>query len=216
MVGENQLEALTVVRPRPRAVIVPALQLFDPRAWHILLHYVRDGGTLLVSGGIGHDMHNLPFALGLDEMPTELSPVPVSRYEELQDGTGRTYQLTFANEKISYVKQAHNRITSYQHGTGEIIWCGLPLELADEAAVIATIYRRAINHPAEERYVSNPLLIARRPIKDGTFILVVSEASHPQHISLDEGIQITVDANRAGALILGTDHTAQTFGGVHC
>jgi hypothetical protein len=216
MIGENHLDLLTTADHRPRVVIVPALQLFDARAWHILLQYVCAGGTLLVSGSIGRDLHNLPFAPGVDEMPVELSPVSVSRYEELEDGEGRTYQLTFAHEKISYVKKAHNQLCAYRHGAGKLVWCGLPLELAEEASVIATLYRQVINQPAQEHYISSSVLISRQPLKDGTLILVVSEASHSQVISLDEGMQITIDANRAGAIILGSDDVVQTFGGVHC
>jgi hypothetical protein len=190
--------------------------LFDPQAWFALLHYVHNGGTLLVSGVISRDLHNLPFDPGISAPFQELTPVPVSRYEELEDDEGRTYQLTFAQEKIGYVKKAHNHINSYRYGAGKLVWCGLPLELANETLVIKELYQRVLNlSPClEGQLMSSPLLISRQPLTDGTLMLVVSESSRVQHLQLDEGIQITIEPNRAGALILGPDQTVQTFGGL--
>ncbi|MBV9227683.1 MAG: beta-galactosidase, partial [Chloroflexi bacterium] len=221
MVSEYHLQTLTTARHRPRTIIVPAMQLFDPQAWLALLHYVHNGGTLLANGVISCDLHNLPFDPTIDGTFEEFSPVPVSRYEELyeelEDAEGRVYQLTFAAEKIGYVKRAHNHIHSYRYGAGTLVWCGLPLELANETWVMKEMYRRVLNlaHCAEEQHVSSSLLISRQPLTDGTLVLVVSESSRAQHVPLDEGIQITIEPNRAGALILGSDQTVQTFGGLY-
>ena len=112
MVSEYHLDILLSAPHRPRTVIVPALQLFDPQAWNVLLHYVNDGGTLLVTGVLARDPHNLPFDLNEDDMREVSSPVAVSRYEELTDNAGRKHAITFTDEKISYVKKAHNHIYS--------------------------------------------------------------------------------------------------------
>ncbi|HEY7419650.1 MAG TPA: beta-galactosidase, partial [Ktedonobacteraceae bacterium] len=239
MVSEYHLEALITTSPPPRTVIVPALQLFDPQAWSALLHYVYDGGTLMVSGVLSRDSHNLSFDLNVDGMPETFSPVAVSHYEELIDNAGQVYPITFTGEKISYVKKAHNHLYRYHHGKGLLLWCGLPLELSSEVSAIIEIYQQAINHTGEKhhsgttptREASTPdvgeervetslagasLLIARQPLRDGALLLAVSESSSTQRIALDEGIQITVDPNRAGALILRKDQAIQTFGGLHC
>lgn len=216
MVSEYQLHALATASPRPRAIIVPAVQLFDREAWRALLGYVHDGGTVLVNGVISRDSHNLPFDPGLDDELEKLAPVPVSRYEELEDAEGRTYQLTFAEEKMSYVKRAHNFVKSYRYGSGTLVWCGLPLELANEGWVIKEMYRRVLDLSLcdEERHTSSPLLVARQPLTDGTLVLVVSESSRVHHLDLDDGIQVSIAPNRAGALIIGSDRTIKTFGGL--
>ena len=248
MVGEFQLEALTT--HRPRVVIVPAVQLLSSQAWCMLLQYVQSGGRLLVNGVVGRDQHNLPFAAGVDGVIV-MPPVPVARHEELGDSEGRRYRVTFADEKISYVKKAHNRVSNYQYGAGVLTWCGLPLELANELSVIAAIYRQVIQENAFSRDFldessqenlsqartptrgpattrtpppsllegegqrSSSCLIGRQVLKgEGTLILVVSEAGHEQTILLDEGIEITVEANRAGGVVLENDGRVRTFGGV--
>lgn len=214
MVSECQLDALLTARPR--IVIVPAAQLLDRQAWHFLLQYVYDGGTLLVNGVIGRDTYNLPFAPGVAGIVEELLPVPVSRYEDLIDAEGQVSQVTFADEKISYVKKLHNHVNRYQHGEGTLVWCGLPLELANEAA-IRTIYSQVLHHQATEHsHANSPILISRQPLQDGTLILAVSESGGTRQITLDEGVQITIEPGRAGALILGADSIIQTFGGLHC
>lgn len=215
MVGEHQLDTLTTSRHHPRVIILPALQFCDRQAWHTLLQYVRSGGTLLVNGVIGLDAHDLPFDPGLEEIAGDLCPVPVSRYEHLADSDGQTYQVIFAGEKISYVKKSHNQVRRCQYGAGTLVWCGLPLELASEPSATRELYRQIIQPAGEERHANSALLLSRRPLEDGTLILIVSEASYEQRITLAEGVQITIEPDRAGALILGTGGRIQTFGGVH-
>lgn len=217
MIGEHQLGALATVEQRPRAIIIPAAQLLNVQAWKSLLSYVHAGGTLLVNGVIGRDQHNLPFAPEIAGIPDEQQLVPVSFYEELVDREGQTWQVTFAHEATNYVKKAHNQVCSYPHGAGTLIWCGLPLELANETPALSALYRRALQQdPAEdEEQINEPFLITRRPLKSGSLILVVSESSSEQRIRLDEeDLEITIEPNRAGALILGSDRTAQVFGGL--
>jgi hypothetical protein len=227
MVSEYHLDTLLTALQRPHTVIIPALQLFDPQAWSTLLQYVKDGGTLLVSGVLARDPHNLPFDLNVDGMPEIFPPVAVSHYEELIDSSGRTCAITFTDDKISYVKKAHNHIYSYQHGKGLLLWCGLPLELSCEVPAIIELYQQAISHAglqysgrkaaiSKTSPVGASVLVAWQPLKDGMLLLAVSESSSTQHIMLDGGTQITVDPNRAGALILRKDQAVQTFGGLHC
>lgn len=213
MIGEHQLEALMTTPPR--VVIVPAAQFLSQSAWQTLLHYVYAGGTLLVNGVLARDAYNFPCAPGLTTSTAHLRSLPISRYEELQDAEGQHYQLTFTDEKSSYVNKAHDQVYRYTHGAGIFVWCGLPLELASETAVIEAIYRQVLPSVTERPRTNAPLLITRRALRDGILILLVSESSCAQHITLDEGLEVTLEPNRAGALILKTDLTVQIFGGLH-
>lgn len=217
LIAEHQLGNLATLAQRPRAIIAPAIQLLNEQAWKHLLSYVHAGGTLLVNGVIGRNQHNLPFPLEIAGINGEQHPVPVSFYEELEDNEGQTYQVTFANEATNYVKKAHNQVLSYQHGAGTLIWCGLPLELANDTPALAELYRQALRRdPVEdEEQINVPFLITRRPLKSGSLILAVSESSSVQRVRLEEeALEITIEPNRAGALILGPDGAAQAFGGL--
>ena len=214
VIGEHQLTRLANAPQQPRVVIVPALQLLNPQAWKHLLSYVHAGGTLLVNGVIARDQHNLPFDPEIVDLATNRQPVPVSLYEELTDSNGQSYQVTFANEATNYVKKAHNQVRIYPHGAGQFIWCGLPLELASETVALKALYRQVLQLPDEEDQPTCPFLISTRPIKHGNLILAVSESSSIQTILLAENnLEITIEPNRAGALLLEEDGSTQTFGG---
>ncbi len=217
LIGEHQLASLTSAEKQPRAVIVPALQLLDPRAWSHLLRYVHAGGSLLVNGVLGRDQHNLPFDPELENMSRHLQSAPVSLYENLTLENGVTYQLTFLHEATNYVKKAHNQVYTYRHGAGRLIWCGLPLELASETPALNVLYRQLLQRPLveEENLISCPVLLHQRPIKGGKLTLVISETSSPQTLLLEEDhVQLTIEPERAGALIQENDGSTKVFGGL--
>jgi len=198
-------------------VIVPALQLLNPQAWSYLLDYVEAGGTLLVNGVLARDQHNLPFDPTIAGLAAASQPTPISFYETLTGTTGQTYQLTFANETTNYVKKAHNQVCTYQYGAGHLIWSGLPLELASETTALKALYRQALQQPlrGEEDQPASPLMVTQRAVKDGKLFLVISESSSPQSFQLaEEGLELTIAPNRAGALLLDNDGSVRTFSGL--
>jgi hypothetical protein len=117
---------------------------------------------------------------------------------------------------MNYVKKMHNEVRRYQHGAGVLIWCGLPLELASETAVLRSVYQHILPEMTWRDQKSPSVLLARRPLQDGTLILAVGESSREQRITLEEGPQLTLEADRAGALILNADGSTQAFGGLRC
>jgi hypothetical protein len=214
LLSEHRLQSLATATP-PRAVIVPALQLLDRAAWHYLLNYVQGGGMLLVSGIIGRDAHNLPFHPGVEGIATEGSFEPVARYEEWLDAEGQNWQVTFGDEKISYVRKAHNQVQVIHLGAGTLIWSGLPLELASEGEATRMFYAQIPGFVKHTGPTPTPFVVARQTLQDGaTLILVVSESGRTRQIVLPEGLEITIEPGRAGALILGQDRAVRTFGGL--
>ncbi|WP_376794053.1 beta-galactosidase [Thermogemmatispora sp.] len=216
LVGEHRLTELALERYRPRVVIVPALQLCEPAAWLALLAYVERGGTALVSGVVGRDLHNLPFDPGLNIGHT--LPEPVAPYEELRLEDGSRYQLSFTQEKTGYVRKAHNELRELALGTGRLLWVGLPLELASELEPLARLYRRVLGKtPLEPQPEGQrrPWLLVRRPLKEGTLLLVASEAGSEQSLWLEEeGLSLVVAPQRAGAVLLLAGQPPRTFGGL--
>jgi len=116
------------------------------------------------------------------------------------------------------VRKNHEQLTIYKRGEGQIIWSGLPLELSDSPAVTSQVYRQVLEQTGligGETQAESPLLVARKPLKDGTLVLIVSESAICQQITLDEaGIQVAVEPNRAGAIIVKENTAVEVFGGV--
>ena len=211
LIGEYQLGELVTTKERPQTVIVPALQLFDVQAWQHLRQYVAEGGTLLVSGILGRDSHNLPFEVGIEGLlEARDTPTPVTRYETLEDGP----VVAFGHEKMGYVKKAHNQLRVRTYGKGTLLWSGLPLELADTSEATHEVYGRVLKCTQEGQCKNSPLLVVRRPMKDGYLILIVSETSSSQEIVLDEGIHVCIAPNRAGALIIQEGRELRALGGL--
>ncbi len=216
LVGEYQLNVLDAVEQHPHTIIVPAMQMFDETAWGILQRFAHQGGTLFVSGVISRSPHNLPFDPMLIALQQEeLRSQAVSRYEELEIAPGETQRMVFEGDKTGYVRKAHNQLKTYRHGAGTIVWSGLPLELSSNSHATHHVYRRVLNLGEERNCVSSPLLVVRQPLKDGVLILVVSEIGSTQRIMLDEGVQIEVAPNRAGAVVMTKNQAMRCFGGIH-
>ena len=216
LVGEHQLEELVATKERPETVIVPGLQLFDAQAWQYLRQFVAEGGTLLVSGVLGRDSHNLPFDVGMQGIMETVEDrlLPVSRYEEIT-GESDIPMLRFGREKIGYVRKAHNELRILHHGKGTLLWSGLPIELADGSEVVQEVYRRALGlEKKQSQREESPLLVVKQPLSNGDLFLVISETSSPQEVVLAEGIRVSVGANRAGAVIVQSGCEVEVFGGV--
>ncbi len=168
-----------------------------------------------MSGVISRSPHNLPFDPMLTTVQQEeLQPLTVSRYEKLEIAPGETQLLVFEGEKIGYVRKAHNQLKTYRHGAGTIVWSGLPLELSSNSQATHHVYRRVLNLGRERNCVNSPLLVVRQPLKEGVLVLVVSELGCSQRIMLDEGVQIEVISNRAGAVMMKSGQVIHIFGGV--
>ncbi len=219
VVGEHQLQAAQQTQHRPRLLIVPGVQTFSEQAWQILNGFVENGSTLFVSGTITRDTHNLALRPDLfADLESNLVEQPVSRHEALYLPSGERLHVTFGGAKIGYVRKNHNQLITLEQGRGRIIWSGLPLELSDSPTALQPIYQHVLGEAGyvrDEAQAESPLLIARKPLKAGTLILLVSESAEPQRVTLDEGsIHVEIASNRAGAVIVRNDGMFEVFGGV--
>jgi hypothetical protein len=219
VVGEHQLQAALHMKHRPRFLLVPGVQTFSEQGWQVLSNFVQEGATLFVSGTITRDNHNLTIHPDLFAgIESNLLEKPVGRYEELHLPCGEKLQVTFGGAKIAYVRKNHNQLLFSEQGSGRIIWSGLPLELSDSPGVLWQVYQQVLREAGfvkGETQAENPLLVARKPLKDGTLILFVSESAERQQVTLDgAGIQVEIAPNRAGAVIVTNDVQCKAFGGV--
>jgi hypothetical protein len=200
---------------QPRAILLPAAQFLAPQVWQQLLSYVKDGGRLLINGVISRDHNYLPSGASLDGLLQASNPVPVARYEHLDSDTSHTDQLTFADEKISYVKKDNNKVQRIQHGAGLLIWCGLPLELAGTGETLQSLYAELLDKNTTSTLCPSPYLLIQQGLRESTLWLAVSESSKVEQIILANGLQFSLEPGRAGAVLLTADKTLQMFGGLH-
>ncbi len=216
LVAEQQLADLIETSSQPRAIILPAVQTFQPAAWQALRVFVQRGATLLVSGVTTRDPHYLLVHSGLiAEAQEAMQSSPVSRYEDLEGIPGSGLQYTFGSDKIGSVRKAHNDLKTFHEGAGKIVWSGLPLEQSDTSLAIRQVYQHVFGYQASLRVdQESPLLCIKRLLRDATLYLVISESARYQHVALDGQREIKVQPNRAGAVILYNDGYVATFGGV--
>lgn len=212
VVGEHQLAGLHERGYHPRHIIVPGIQTLREDAWQALRAFAAQGATVLISGVSTRDPHNQIVRPGPDGQREETRPVNI--YEELEIGPGETSQLAYREGKIRYVRKAHNQLRTYKAGAGTLYRSGLPLELAADASATRRVYRKVLGLPEKEGQGESVLLCIKRPIKDGTLILLVSESGAPQRIALPEGIEVEVAPGRAGAVIIGETQNVSLFGGI--
>jgi hypothetical protein len=213
MIGQHQLVEL-LDRYQPQTIILPALQHFEQASWQALLTFVERGSTLLVSGVIGRDQHNL-VRVDPDKLPFEhlQEAQPVERYEYLSGLGNERVQLSYDADRMIYVKKAHNQLVSTAYGAGQIFWSGLPLEQAHSSEVTRQVYQLVMRLTAREMGES-PLLVIKQQVKGGVLVLVVSESSCEEQVEIAEGMSVNMRANRAGAVLLLDGQEAQFFGGV--
>jgi hypothetical protein len=179
------------------------------------LTFVERGSTLLVSGVIGRDQHNL-IRPGLEELPFEQiqNAEPVQRYEYLSGLSEEPQQLSYDADKTLLLKKAHNKLIRAIYGDGQIFWSGLPLEQAHSSNVTQHVYRLVTQTASRQAKQESPLLVIKRAVKDGELLLIVSESSSEQQLEIEPGHTIAIAARRAGAVLLRPEQEAHYFGGV--
>lgn len=221
LIGDQQIAATVQAGHRPQCVFLPGIQYCNPATLKTLVKLAEGGTVVFISGVITRDQHNLVWQPPIPGFDADDSiPIPVARYEDLEGLPGGSRQLVYEGEKIGYVKKAQNALKTYRVGNGRIIWSGLPLELASSPAVTREVYRQVLTvsgfgvQPDDRRSSEQTVLVERLPLTGGSLVIVVSESSTPQHVTVDESMQVEVAPNRAGAIILSSGQPDQLFGGI--
>ncbi|UCC82150.1 MAG: cellulase family glycosylhydrolase [Gemmatimonadota bacterium] len=144
-VGEYALDRLGY---RPKLIVLPSPRILSEAAWQRLLELVRDGATLLVTGPIDSDEHWLPVER-LERFGVEATVRPVAQEEHLGIGD-MLYRLSYRGDKFQRLEKsvqvtgAPARVAEFSEGRGRVIWSPLPVELAEQVAPTAVLYRDAI------------------------------------------------------------------------
>lgn len=143
----------------PAVVVVPSPTLLRERAWQHLLKMVHDEGvTLLVTGSIQQDEYwrrcERLAKIGIQCETSNLATVERLRVSD------RTYDCTF-REAINCGLPAKGLLRAVpgdagigepveiQMGTGRIIYCPVPVELADDIEPTVSLYQQTLHDAAD-------------------------------------------------------------------
>jgi hypothetical protein len=180
IIAENQIEKLG----SPKLVILPSAQALRESTWHALLAYVRNGGSLLVTGPVSRDEHwhlvDRYTLLGLPATTEPLTSHSVSM-------TGRLSNPEEANDQhikddlkffrtlihLNFAQQVQQLLEFLQFGdghtfheltlgTGRLFFASYPVELSEGSAATASLYRDLL-----ESLSIQPPFTAGQPIQEG-------------------------------------------------
>lgn len=143
-----------------------------------------------VTGGDKLPAHDSPFMQELQKEATDriLTVAPVSRCERMKaDVDGETHTAIFGGDKIQRLEKAIPTFgyepkpletMTLSYGEGKILYCGLPLELADTMEPLQALYRRACVEAQIVPTDAPPqgVTIRRVDFEESTLVIIVSES----------------------------------------
>lgn len=193
--GEYALDDLGT----PSLIILPSPRVLSQPAWETMLRSVEAGSALLVTGPINFDEYQRPVdRLGSFGIEAKTQPV-VSDEEAIILGT--EYHVSFGGEKTSHVRKAvllgrGGSIRTEQIGSGKLIYCTLPVELADNDEPMIALYRFALKQAILQPPFTTELLepgVFVRPVffRDAILYSFVSETSPDKELTFTDNATCT-------------------------
>ncbi|HTK37082.1 MAG TPA: cellulase family glycosylhydrolase [Pyrinomonadaceae bacterium] len=176
----------------PKLVIVPAPHVLTGDAWHDLVELARKGSVVAVTGCLGDDEYLIAKRCHIDlGLNAAVSAKPVSQTETVMIG-GKQFRVRFAGEKIQRVEKADvadNKIVSAKIGSGQIVWCPVPLELGENIEPVAAFYDLVLSQaglaPTFSLADDNPAILVRpTEFADAVLYTIVSESGRDENVKL--------------------------------
>ena len=212
-VGEYQISLLG----SPKLILLPSPYGLTEEAWVAILDHVSKGATLLVTGPFDGDPHLHPTgrqnAAGL---PYTVAPLTIREHsvhfpwgdEQLIFGGSTTTTLSRA-ELPGNAPWSERKL-----GSGEILFCPLPLELNENLEAVGHAYRYALQQAKvaptyTTNMPANGILIAPTVYPEATLYVISSESSQGEVSFKDErsGKQLhaVVTPGAAAIVLVGAD-----------
>lgn len=133
-----------------RLIVLPSARVLTESCWQALLRQMQRGATVLVTGFIEADDYWQQVSR-LHPFHLDSAPCPVMRHERIPvEGHDIELTATFPGEKVQKLEKAITAagqplpIQVLPYGDGKLIYCPLPMELAEEAETEA-LYRLAVD-----------------------------------------------------------------------
>jgi hypothetical protein len=217
-VAENQLGKLG----RPRLAILPSPQALTQEAWRALIAYVKDGGSLLITGPLERDEHwrKVPRAaeLGLD---AELEPL-VYHNAEIELG-GRAIALSFDQQKQDLAEALRFGDGSALHelalGRGRLFWLAYPVELAEGSQAAAAVYAHVASRLGlaplfePQATLAAGVLVFATVLEDSVLYVMASESAEDATVDLRDRttgarLRLALPRQRAAMALIGIKERA--------
>lgn len=215
---ENQIAKLG----SPKLVVLPSAQSLAESTWQSLLHYVRGGGNLLITGPMGRNEHwhsqDRAQSVGLAAKSGPLLFRGASlRIREREILLSFDQQKQFALEALHFADGASWKETAI--GAGRIFWSAYPLELAEGYAPVTQAYRYVAEQlkisPAFEELAPLPATILVYPMlqEDSVLYVLESESTEDAKVDLRDAatgarLTLTLPAGRAALAVLSKSEKA--------
>jgi len=213
-VAEQHLEESVVAivgNDCPEYVFVPSVQNFETRALRSLCLLAARGSRILITGTIGQNPYDFP------EDVTELDPCFSSTSGEVFPvcGVERIFGLQvparFRNDgRMDVVRKSHNDVIRLGRGLGEILWCGIPVELSDNIDVVLELYALKLQKPQR----TDEVLVLSKKYGPICVFALINETSDARTVCLPGIGTLEVARERAGAVVSDGLGNVSTFGGL--
>jgi len=208
-IAENQLQNLG----SPKLVILPAPQALPESTWQRLLDYVKQGGTMLVTGSMERDQ-NWVATQRLKALGVDASLTPITFHEAQMRIGEATASVSFSQQNwLDGLRFADDAtVKQLTLGSGKLIVAAYPVELADDGGAAAALYAYALQQAGAEspfiaKGISPGVLVYPVVFQDSVLYLLASESASAENISVHDkltgaDIKFTLPAQRARLILL--------------
>lgn len=206
-VSEYRLSSLKHV---PKLVVLPSPRTINEEAWTMLLELANKGATVMLTGAFDADDHWIPRPR-LAQLGIKAATKPVTQ-EEFLIIDGVEHQLSFRGEKIQRIEkgsvesESTPSVKMLKHGSGQILWSPIPVEVSDTFDAIVALYKFALRQSKVTAVCAlekpNPsVLVSPTIFEKAVLYTCVSECDRDAkinfvHLESQTPIQLTVPAQR--------------------
>jgi len=171
----------------PKWMIVPSPRVLTESCWEALLAQVEAGAHLLISGFIEADAYRR-FAPRLAPFGLETAPRPALHFEPLEweDGEAKLMSVYAGDstQKVDCAMRADGSplpISTFSLGAGKIVYCPLPIELAQSESQTSFVYGLCVPENVEREGSAGSLgvLVRRIEFAEADLFLILNESARP-------------------------------------
>ncbi|MDX9758677.1 MAG: cellulase family glycosylhydrolase [Bacteroidota bacterium] len=201
---------------RAALYVLPSPSVLTENAWQLLLAYAHAGSVVLVTGLLDRDENGqqIPRSarFGLDSVVR-----PVAAHEIVRLGKS-SHTVVFRGDDLQRVERAmplvkqDEDIFIVRHGAGRVIWCPVPVEMAEDPGASEAVYRLALHEadieaPVRLRPDLPGVLSLVSRYRDGVLLTIVSEISEEVRVRVslrtpDCDVDLALPAGRAVLLFI--------------
>jgi len=191
---------------RPKLVVLPAPRVLREGAWRDALALADAGATVLVTGTFDRDEVERPAgrmaALGL-----EGATRPVAQAETVVVG-GTTVTARFRGTRVETAAAPRAAALAVMpRGDGALVWCPVPVELAEDPEATATVYAAALARarvvpPLDVRVGAPDVLVRAVVLADAVLVALVNESAAERAVAFRlrtavHGVEMTLAPGRS-------------------